>query len=132
MRDSIAQFIENYVSVKDIITNLIVAAITGILSLIFHTILKRLKALQKDKAKTRTILQYVILFMAFSYSGGMGVFIGVNHDDLSRVICGTIFIVYFSVRMSLLMKSILDESANSGQDSFPAEINSDGDSSSDK
>ena len=70
--------------------------------------------------------------MAFSYSGGMGVFIGVNHDDLSRVICGTIFIVYFSVRMSLLMKSILDESANSGQDSFPAEINSDGDSSSDK
>lgn len=132
MKDSIAQFVENYVSVRDLVTGLLIAAISGICALIFRAIGKRFKALRQNKEKTRTILQYVMLFVAFSYSGGMGVFIGINHDNPSRVICGTLFIVYFSIRLSILMKSILDESVDASQNRLPTEINSDGDSSSDK
>lgn len=132
MKDCIAQFIENYVSVRDLVTGLLIAAISGICALIFRAIGKRLKVLRQNKEKTRTILQYVMLFVAFSYSGGMGVFIGINHDNPSRVICGVLFIVYFSIRLSILMKSILDESVDSSQNRLPTEINSDGDSSSDK
>lgn len=132
MKDCIAQFIENYVSVRDLVTGLLIAAISGICALIFRAIGKQLKVLRQNKEKTRTILQYVMLFVAFSYSGGMGVFIGINHDNPSRVICGVLFIVYFSIRLSILMKSILDESVDSSQNRLPTEINSDGDSSSDK
>lgn len=132
MKDCIAQFIENYVSVRDLVTGLLIAAISGTCALIFRAIGKRLKVLRQNKEKTRTILQYVMLFVAFSYSGGMGVFIGINHDTPSRVICGVLFIVYFSIRLSILMKSILDESVDSSQNRLPTEINSDGDSSSDK
>lgn len=132
MKDSIARFVENYVSVPDIVTGLIIAAISGICALTIRAIGKRLDALRQDKEKTRTILQYVMLFVASSYSGGMGVFIGINHDNPLRVICGAIFIVYFSIRLSILVKSLLDESVDACQNRLPTEINSDGDSSSDK
>lgn len=132
MKDSIAHFVENYVSVRDLVTGLLIAAISGICALIIRAIGKRLKALQQDKEKARNILQYVMLFAAFSYCGGMGVFIGKNYDNPLRVICGTIFIVYFSIRLSILVKSLLDESVDASQNRLPTEINSDGDSSSDK
>lgn len=132
MKDSIAQFIENYVSVKDLITGLLVTAISGLCALIFRAIWKRLKTLRQDKEKTRSVLQYTALFFSFAYLSGMGIFIGINRDNPLRVICGTLFIVYFSIRLSILMKSIFDESVDSSQNRFPSEINSDGDSSSDK
>lgn len=43
-----------------------------------------------------------------------------------------IVIVYFSIRLSILVKSIFDESVDARQNRLPPEINSDGDSSSDK
>lgn len=132
MKDSIAQFVENYVSVPDLVTGLLIAAISGSCALIIRAIGKRFKALRQDKEKTRTILQYVMLFAAFSCCVGIGVFIGKNNDNPLLVICGAIFIVYFSIRLSILVKSIFDESVDARQNRLPPEINSDGDSSSDK
>lgn len=43
-----------------------------------------------------------------------------------------IVIVYFSIHLSILVKSILDESVDSSQNRLPTEINPDGDSSSNK
>ena len=52
MKDCIAQFIENYVSVRDLVTGLLIAAISGICALIFRAIGKRLKVLRQNKEKT--------------------------------------------------------------------------------
>lgn len=80
MRDFIAKFVENYVSVPDLVTGLLVTAIGGIATLILRAIWKWIKSLQQDKRKLRSVLQYVTLFIAFTYSGGIGIYIGINRN----------------------------------------------------
>lgn len=66
MRDFIAKFVENYVSVPDLVIGLLVTAIGGIATLILRAIWKWIKSLQQDKRKLRSVLQYVTLFIAFT------------------------------------------------------------------
>lgn len=132
MKDSIAEFVKNYVSVPDLVTGLLVTAISAIAALILRAIWKWIKSLQQDKKKLRSVLQYVTLFIAFTYSGGIGVYIGVNRDRTFCVIYGTVLIVYFAVRLSILVKSLLDEPVDSRQDDLPAVIDSNCDSGSNK
>lgn len=132
MKDSIAEFVKNYVSVTDLVTGLLVTAISGIAALIFRAIWKWIKSLQQDKEKLRAVLQYVTLFIAFTYSGGIGVYIGINRDRTFCVISGAVLIVCFAVRLSILVKALVDEPADSSQDDLPAVVDRDRDGSSDK
>lgn len=132
MKDSIAEFVKNYVSVPDLVTGLLVTAISGIAALIFRAIWKWLKSLQRNKENLRSVLQYVTLFLAFTYSGGIGVYIGTNRDNLFCVIYGVFLIVCIAVRLSILMKPLLDEPVGSRQDGLPAVVDRDRDGSSDK
>ena len=132
VRDFIAKFVENYVSVPDLVTGLLVMAIGGIATLILRAIWKWIKSLQQDKRKLRSVLQYVTLFIAFTYSGGIGIYIGINRNRTFCVIYGVVLIVYFAVRLSILVKSLIDEPIDSRQDDLPAVIDSNCDSGSNK
>lgn len=132
MRDFIARFVENYVSVPDLVTGLLVAAIGGIAASILRAIWKWIKSLQQDKRKLRLVLQYVTLFIAFTYSGGIGIYIGINRKRTFCVIYGVVLIVYFAVRLSILVKSLINEPIDSSQDDLPAVIDSNCDSGSNK
>lgn len=132
MKDSIAQFVENYVSVPDLVTGLLVTAISGVAALIIRAIWKWIKSLQQDKKKLRSVLQYVALFIAFTYSGGIGIYIGINRNRTFCVIYGALLIVCFAVRLSILVKSLLDEPMDSSQDDLPAVVDSNCDSGSNK
>ena len=66
MKEFIARFVENYVSVPDLVTGLLVTAISGVAVLIIRAIWKWIKSLQQDKKKLRSVLQYVALFIAFT------------------------------------------------------------------
>lgn len=132
MRDFIAWFVENYVSVPDLVTGLLVTAISAIAALILRAIWKWIKSLQQDKKKLRSVLQYVTLFIAFTYSGGIGIYIGINRSRTFCVIYGVVLIVYFAVRLSILVKSLIDEPIDSRQDDLPAVVDSNCDSGSNK
>ncbi len=132
MRDFIAWFVENYVSVPDLVTGLLVTAISAIAALILRAIWKWIKSLQQDKKKLRSVLQYVTLFIAFTYSGGIGIYIGINRSRTFCVIYGAVLIVYFAVRLSILVKSLIDEPIDSRQDDLPAVVDSNCDSGSNK
>lgn len=132
MRDFIAKFVENYVSVPDLVTGLLVTAIGVIATLILRAIWKWIKSLQQDKRKLRSVLQYVTLFIAFTYSGGIGIYIGINRNRTFCVIYGVVLIVYFAVRLSILVKSLIDEPIDSRQDDLPAVVDSNCDSGSNK
>lgn len=132
MRDFIAKFVENYVSVPDLVTGLLVTAIGGIATLILRAIWKWIKSLRQDKRKLRSVLQYVTLFIAFTYSGGIGIYIGINRNRTFCVIYGVVLIVYFAVRLSILVKPLIDEPVDSRQDDLPAVIDSNCDSGSNK
>lgn len=119
--ESISEFIEKYVSVSDIVTTLITMAIAGVFTLILRAIWKGIKKLSKDKQKTRNVLQYIVLFLCFEFPFGIGLFVGLNRDNALRVICWSIFAVYFAIRLSVLIKQLLDETANPGEDCFAGE-----------
>ena len=116
----------------DLVTGLLVTAIGGIATLILRAIWKWIKSLQQDKRKLRSVLQYVTLFIAFTYSGGIGIYIGINRNRTFCVIYGVVLIVYFAVRLSILVKSLIDEPIDSRQDDLPAVIDSNCDSGSNK
>lgn len=132
MKEFIARFVENYVSVPDLVTGLLVTAISAIATLILRAIWKWVKSLQQDKKKLRTVLQYVTLFLTFACPGGIGVYIGINRDKLFCVIYGLALIVYLAVRLSILVQPLMDEPINSRQDDLPAVIDSNRDSGSNK
>lgn len=132
MKDSIAEFVKNYVSVPDLVTGLLVTAISAIAALILRAIWKWVKSLQQDKKKLRTVLQHVTLFLAFALPGGIGVYIGINRDKLFCVIYGVALIVYLATRLSILVQPLLDEPIDSRQNGLPAVIDSNRDGSSNK
>ena len=139
MRDFIAKFVENYVSVPDLVTGLLVTAIGGIATLILRAIWKWIKSLQQDKRKPEQIekikesaaINTAVLDLVSSKIKA-GIYIGINRNRTFCVIYGVVLIVYFAVRLSILVKSLIDEPIDSRQDDLPAVIDSNCDSGSNK
>lgn len=104
--------IERYISVRDLITAVVAALIVSILSGAFKLLVRGTKKLANDKKLLRKIAKVTILAFLFLYPAGIGIYVGANIENASRLVMGLLVLLHLAIRFSTTLNEILDSFAD--------------------